>query len=552
MIDFSAFGLNETLLKTLKECNILFPNHLQQAVIPQILTGKDILIDAPPGRGRTLAFAIPILGKILDSNHQSRGIIVTESQETCFNLEKKIRPLARLADIQILVVYSGLENIETTVESFMKENNPPHIIIGEPLSLYKYITSYGFDISKVEFFLLAFDDQKMDSTFINSINSFIQLIKPTCQRILVTSKGELLQQDFVQTLLRSPSIFSESSINHSIEENENVTAQKGEDEIEHRLYMCIQPPKEEEIERILRIETHRKTLVIMSEEERVGAFVSYLKSLNGFYPVLNLRDIDWKRPLPQTVVVVASNSDLSRCKTSFNSLILYPFPENYENYINYMKLLKKDSGDRIISIATSRNISEIFHLKLHYGITPEELAPPSDLQLESELEAQIVKKLEAFCKEPDESMLKILRRVRTSLVEDNILAEGLRLLVENIERGEVRTEPHTTRYHKEQPDHKEKSKSNRVSSKTRHDLVELRLNLGREDGLDGGFIIQWLQSRLAMRSSEFGPVKVFDHSAIISVPADRAVDAIGMLTGLNFSGKTLEAEQITPKFQKKR
>jgi ATP-dependent RNA helicase DeaD len=80
-------------------------------------------------------------------------------------------------------------------------------------------------------------------------------------------------------------------------------------------------------------------------------------------------------------------------------------------------------------------------------------------------------------------------------------------------------------------------------STTGKELRHVVLNVGVGDGVDGDFLGQWLQGRLALRSSDFGAVRVRDRSTWIAVPADRVADAIGALNGLRFGGREVHAEE---------
>jgi len=82
-------------------------------------------------------------------------------------------------------------------------------------------------------------------------------------------------------------------------------------------------------------------------------------------------------------------------------------------------------------------------------------------------------------------------------------------------------------------------------------MAELRLNAGEKDGLDAGFLIQWLQSRLAMRVSEFGSVLVNETTSTILIPQDKAADATVVLSDLKIGEKKIEV-QVTPPRQARR
>jgi ATP-dependent RNA helicase DeaD len=84
-------------------------------------------------------------------------------------------------------------------------------------------------------------------------------------------------------------------------------------------------------------------------------------------------------------------------------------------------------------------------------------------------------------------------------------------------------------------------------SATGKELRTIFLNVGAADGVDGDFLGQWLQGRLALRASEFGPVKVRDRSTVVAIPVDRIADAVGALSGLRFGGRLVHAEEARRK-----
>ena len=74
-------------------------------------------------------------------------------------------------------------------------------------------------------------------------------------------------------------------------------------------------------------------------------------------------------------------------------------------------------------------------------------------------------------------------------------------------------------------------------------MVELRLSCGSDDGVESDFLAQWLQSRLAMRVSELGPIEIGRSRTVITVPRERADEASLVLGGLTFGTRKVEVSR---------
>jgi hypothetical protein len=536
MTDFGAFNLNNLLLRTLRESNILFPNHLQAE-------------------------------KIIDSGFISRAIILTTTQETSFSIENKIRKLARLPGVKILAVAPGIENVEARYAFFSGEEDFPHILIGQPSPVKHFINATGYDMSRVDSLLLVVDADSPQPDFEKFAGEIVSRAKQECQRILLTSRSDDPPYGLIESVLRSPAIFYESS---GRQEDRPGEEEAGEETVDHRLYMILEPLKAADFTSIIRAEAAGRTLVVLEERQQAEDWARSLQSGLGDWPVFSLWNIDRSRALPPSVIVVADPSILEEGEPPFNAIILKPFPRNYEDYLRYMRLLKREHGDRIASLATSREISGIFNLKLHYGIRLKEIMPPTSRQVKSEKEAELVKKLAAAASRPSEEMISLLRRIRTSPTEESILAESVRRMVREVDRSEPAPSPPAPAPEPKRPerpdiqprpskapppgreaDSRERPRPARPSQRPQYNLVEVKLNAGKADGLDPGFLVQWLQSRLAMRASEFGAVQVFDSSSTVFIPQERVADATVILSGLRFGSKVVEV-QVMPSKQGRR
>ena len=128
---FNELNINQSIVMALKKQNITTPTGIQETSIPFALENKDIIAEAHTGTGKTLAFLIPIFGKINLEKREMQAIILAPTHELVVQIESQIKLLATNShmDIKSLSIM-GESNIEKQIKK-LKEIKP-HIIIGSP------------------------------------------------------------------------------------------------------------------------------------------------------------------------------------------------------------------------------------------------------------------------------------------------------------------------------------------------------------------------------------------------------------------------------------
>ena len=104
---FETFGIKPALLKSLKEMGIVEPTLIQKDAIPLIKEGRDVIGKSKTGSGKTAAFAIPILEKIIPGK-ESQALILAPTRELAVQIAKEIEAIAKYTSISVVTVYGGV------------------------------------------------------------------------------------------------------------------------------------------------------------------------------------------------------------------------------------------------------------------------------------------------------------------------------------------------------------------------------------------------------------------------------------------------------------
>ena len=108
-MEFSEFDFHPDLLAGIESLNFKTPTPIQEQAIPLILEGKDLIGIAQTGTGKTAAFILPILDKILDEPEDQyiKALVVVPTRELAVQIDKAVEAYAYFAGISCIAVYGG-------------------------------------------------------------------------------------------------------------------------------------------------------------------------------------------------------------------------------------------------------------------------------------------------------------------------------------------------------------------------------------------------------------------------------------------------------------
>ena len=106
---FKDFGLDERLLEGIDATDYQIATPVQEQVIPHILSGKDIIASAQTGTGKTAAFLLPIIHKIINApNHDHiNALIIVPTRELAIQISQNLEGLSFFTSVSSIAVYGG-------------------------------------------------------------------------------------------------------------------------------------------------------------------------------------------------------------------------------------------------------------------------------------------------------------------------------------------------------------------------------------------------------------------------------------------------------------
>jgi len=112
-MSFSSLGLSKQILKAISDQGYEKPSSIQVKAIPAILSGKDVMVAAQTGTGKTAGFTLPMLEILLDAkktnSNQVRALVLTPTRELAAQVGESIQDYGKYLPLKSTVVYGGVK-----------------------------------------------------------------------------------------------------------------------------------------------------------------------------------------------------------------------------------------------------------------------------------------------------------------------------------------------------------------------------------------------------------------------------------------------------------
>ena len=181
-IVFDDFNINQKLLDTLDSLGFRVPTPIQYKTIPITLEKKDVIGIAQTGTGKTLAFGIPMIQRILEKK-DSKGLIILPTRELAIQIEEALRKIGRVFGLKTAVLIGG----SPIYQQRQMIRNRPHIIIGTPGRINDHIERKTLSLHDVDILVLDEADRMLDMGFAPQIKKILQTVPKDRQTMLFSA-----------------------------------------------------------------------------------------------------------------------------------------------------------------------------------------------------------------------------------------------------------------------------------------------------------------------------------------------------------------------------
>lgn len=200
-MSFKQFNLHPQIEAGIQALGYTTPTPIQLQSIPAILEGRDVMGLAQTGTGKTAAFALPILQRLLNgSRKRARALIVAPTRELAEQIHESINELGRATTIKSVAVYGGVNKNP----QIQKLRGGAEIIVACPGRLLDLVDQGAADLSGIEVLVLDEADRMFDMGFLPDIRKITKRLPEKRQTLLFSATMPADIRGLAREILRNP------------------------------------------------------------------------------------------------------------------------------------------------------------------------------------------------------------------------------------------------------------------------------------------------------------------------------------------------------------
>ncbi|WP_041963704.1 DEAD/DEAH box helicase [Sulfurospirillum cavolei] len=390
---FEKLGLLSVIQKAIDELGYLKPTPVQEKAIPIVLEGKDVMVTAQTGTGKTAAYALPLL-EILTQKSQkatlpksARSLILVPTRELASQVRQSVQAYGKYTLLSVCTVYGGVKFTPQT----KKLEKGTDILIATPGRLLEHVKLGNIDLSRVE--VLVFDeaDRILDMGFWDEVELLLSLISKKRQTLLFSVGMTKSLKRLSEISLKKP---QKIAIN-----NQGNFAKK----VEQTVYLVDQERKSELLSYMIGSKNWQQVLVFTKTKQSADEVGHYLEESGLKTLVLHGDKAHAKRSqaikaFKENAIRVLVATDIASRGLDIEDLehvINYELPGDAEDYVHRAgrtgRAGKEGCAISLVSQEEKQKLKEIEKI-LKYAINVESYAGfETKKQLEKEAKKGTVK-----------------------------------------------------------------------------------------------------------------------------------------------------------------
>ncbi len=233
---FADFALTDKLIRNIEAKSYKSPTPIQDKVIPFALDGRDVIGVADTGTGKTAAFIIPLINKVL-KNRGQKVLIITPTRELAAQIDTELRCFSkgmRIFSVQCI----GGANIGRQIAGLSRN---PQFVIGTPGRIYDLIERGKLKLGDIQNIVLDEVDRMLDMGFINDISKILSFLPQDKQSMFFSATVSPRISKLIKTFSKNPITVSiESKVTSENIEQDIVRVRRNQDKIETLHNLLIQ------------------------------------------------------------------------------------------------------------------------------------------------------------------------------------------------------------------------------------------------------------------------------------------------------------------------
>lgn len=263
---FTEFGFDERLMEGIDASGYEEATPVQEQVIPLIMAGKDIIASAQTGTGKTAAFLLPIINKILTDTHEdhtNNALVIVPTRELAIQIAQHMEGLSYFTSVSSIAVFGGGDG-NAFVQEKKALSHGADVVICTPGKMMAHIKMGYVKLSGLKYLVLDEADRMLDMGFYDDIMFIISHLPKKRQNMLFSATMPHKIREMARKILHQPSEI-------------NISISKPPEKIIQEAFIVYDTQKIPLVKILLRKKDFRSVLVFCSSKVSVKQLTRELK-----------------------------------------------------------------------------------------------------------------------------------------------------------------------------------------------------------------------------------------------------------------------------------
>lgn len=256
-MNFTEFGLDPALMESIESTGYEVATPIQEQVIPKILQGRDIIACAQTGTGKTAAFLLPIIHRLLQHSNdgQVNCIVLVPTRELAIQISQNLEGLSYFTSISSIAVYGGNDGMNFATEKNALSKGVD-FVVATPGRLIAHLNMGYAKLSGLQFLVLDEADRMLDMGFHDDIMKIISHLPAKRQNLLFSATMAEKIRGLARKILHNP-------------DEVNIAISRPPEKIVQEAFIVYEPQKLPLVQYILKNTDFKMVLIFCSRKQNV-------------------------------------------------------------------------------------------------------------------------------------------------------------------------------------------------------------------------------------------------------------------------------------------
>lgn len=374
-MDFKTLELNENLLKAVEALGFKEATKVQSLSIPPVLAGKDVIVMAKTGSGKTGAFSLPIIQQ-LENKKGVEALIVTPTRELAVQVDKDIKTFNKFNGIKSTCVYGG-HSLATEISQLKAQ---PKIVTGTPGRIIQHLHERNLNGRDIKYLVLDEADRMLDMGFIDQMYEIMKHLSKERQTLLFSATMPTEIQNICKKYMNEPETIAIDSDTKTV------------DSIKQYYFRIEKDEKRDMLDRVLAAYHPKSCMIFCNMRVEVDKIQNYLERKGYVSQAIHGANTQHKRmktieafKTGKIQILVATDVAARGIHIDDMAMVInYDVPVDKDNYIHRIgRTGRAGNGGQAVTMVTSDDLYAFYEVEEHAGARVDEITEITDEAVET-------------------------------------------------------------------------------------------------------------------------------------------------------------------------